>query len=571
MNEVRDREPTLICQDCTLKLKEAIDLRSLCLESSKYFNQVYHPDEIVEYEEIEYITDVKSEHKVHVEEEHELVQEQYEVELLEEKLEEKLDQDDYIEEEVYYDHKQDVTENEEYIEYQEVNEEGTRQELEGHDEAKSKRKRCQICFKLISNEWELIKHIQTVHEGRRDHVCKICGFAFGARTNLLRHYKRKHPNVPFEDSTVVYNVQESLINSNQITKIENYVGFEFLEQEFNNQKILKEDFDDDEEALICDICNKTFDTRPLFDFHFQSEHAKGKKSSSKCPICFKTISNIYDLKKHIKITHEKVREFVCPVCGWAFGVSSNLNRHMKNKHPEEARELADSKTAIQTMTDEHSYRIMDVFDYDEGTVKRTNFKRVKLDLTLGPLICDLCGQSCKTRRTLESHFKAIHLKTNLQQCELCMKILSSRSELKRHIEQVHEQRRDFQCTECGMRFGKKGNLTRHIRVQHENLMDIDQYTYDPENPEQIVVKTIKALSCHMCGKKFYHQFQLRHHISVIHLKEERQQCDACGVWINCNRDMKKHIENLHGTKTKDHVCADCGKAFWNTTFLMRVS
>ena len=52
---------------------------------------------------------------------------------------------------------------------------------------------CPYCPSAFGEKSTLTKHIETVHEKRRDHVCGYCkGVAFGTAGNLKRHIGAIH-------------------------------------------------------------------------------------------------------------------------------------------------------------------------------------------------------------------------------------------------------------------------------------------------------------------------------------------------------------------------------------------
>ncbi len=60
---------------------------------------------------------------------------------------------------------------------------------------KNKMKRCHccdVCEKLFLSKWDLRRHIQTVHEKRRNEKCFICQKTFGQKGTLNRHIRYIH-------------------------------------------------------------------------------------------------------------------------------------------------------------------------------------------------------------------------------------------------------------------------------------------------------------------------------------------------------------------------------------------
>ena len=59
----------------------------------------------------------------------------------------------------------------------------------------SKKLNCHICDKKFPKQSKLKKHVETVHEGIKNHQCEICVKKFGRLSDLNRHVKEVHDGV----------------------------------------------------------------------------------------------------------------------------------------------------------------------------------------------------------------------------------------------------------------------------------------------------------------------------------------------------------------------------------------
>jgi hypothetical protein len=64
-----------------------------------------------------------------------------------------------------------------------------------HEGKTSKDFECPKCHKWFSQKSNLTKHDKTVHLKLRDHVCEVCGRAFGENCKLQLHIRIKHDKV----------------------------------------------------------------------------------------------------------------------------------------------------------------------------------------------------------------------------------------------------------------------------------------------------------------------------------------------------------------------------------------
>uniref|UniRef100_A0A1B0DQD0 Uncharacterized protein n=1 Tax=Phlebotomus papatasi TaxID=29031 RepID=A0A1B0DQD0_PHLPP len=72
-------------------------------------------------------------------------------------------------------------------------------------------------------------------------------------------------------------------------------------------------------------CNENFDTSKDLLSHMQISHNEIIWSCKLCP--FNTLQ-LASMKRHVKIVHEKVKDFHCPYCQRAFGLEFSLKKHV---------------------------------------------------------------------------------------------------------------------------------------------------------------------------------------------------------------------------------------------------
>ena len=64
---------------------------------------------------------------------------------------------------------------------------------------------------------------------------------------------------------------------------------------------------------------------------FQTE-AVFDVNSTQCPICYKQLSNKYNMRKHVSEKHIRNKCYVCVYCDRKFIQSSHLRRHYRTLH-----------------------------------------------------------------------------------------------------------------------------------------------------------------------------------------------------------------------------------------------
>lgn len=130
-------------------------------------------------------------------------------------------------------------------------------------------------------------------------TCDKCGTKLSTRNVLLRHLKLQHLKAPFlfcDLCPYSYKRKSSLV--------------------CHMSKHMKS------KPLLCHICGFSTIYKKTLDRHSLIHNEK-----SKCPICFKLVSNV---KKHMDQTHftEKSVKVFCTICSLAF-TQRYISRHME--------------------------------------------------------------------------------------------------------------------------------------------------------------------------------------------------------------------------------------------------
>ena len=111
--------------------------------------------------------------------------------------------------------------------------------------------------------------------------------------------------------------------------------------------------------------------------------------------------------------------------------------------------------------------------------------------------CGSCDKMFKGKSEFKVHVKKTHVKIKDFSCEKCDKICSGKSYLKVHLAAHLEN--DMPCYICGMKLSKKSYLINHIKSSHTGTV---------EEPK---IKQPDQLPCHICGKLFTSNRNLRLH------------------------------------------------------------
>jgi hypothetical protein len=87
-----------------------------------------------------------------------------------------------------------------------------------------------------------------------------------------------------------------------------------------------------EDGPQCDVCLRRFARNETLRNHKARIHEGKTSKDFECPKCHKRFSDKGNLTRHDKTVHLKLREHVCEVCGRAFGLNGDLQKHIRAKH-----------------------------------------------------------------------------------------------------------------------------------------------------------------------------------------------------------------------------------------------
>ena len=169
--------------------------------------------------------------------------------------------------------------------------------LKKHIEAvheKRKDEKCDFCSKSYNSVGDLMRHINSVHEGLRDHKCDICEKYFSRLSNLKTHFSTVHKGLK-TDLKSDLSCEKSFFQKENLKK--------HIEK---NQEVKK--------TSQCTTCNISFTRLSSLKRHFtRNLHKKSEKKlkqiiivheGHKCDSCGKSFSVTEDLLYHINSVHD---------------------------------------------------------------------------------------------------------------------------------------------------------------------------------------------------------------------------------------------------------------------------
>ncbi|XP_063618259.1 zinc finger protein 595-like [Cydia splendana] len=234
------------------------------------------------------------------------------------------------------------------------------------------------------------------------------------------------------------------------------------------QHLLQHRPKEERKMLHCQACPKVFSSRSGRNKHYAVAHLGLKM---KCDICHKEVSSVKTHKMQVHNRHEL--PFSCVFCSKRFISRTGLEAHVA------------------------------------GHTKHFSYE------------CDECHNTFRSKMSISTHIRMVHIKEKLYQCHLCSKAFFKKYSLQKHV-WSHTKERPFECEECGKSFGDRTTLRNH-RLTHAD---------------------VKSFRCEVCDMSFARKGYLSAHM-ISHTKEKRYPCGFCGVRFGRSDHRRRHEFTAH--------------------------
>ena len=163
---------------------------------------------------------------------------------------------------------------------------------------------CKKCGKVFANRFRLLYHDERIHKNIHRFVCHVCGKRFYRNYELRNHVSCVHDKI-----------------------------LRFACEICGRRFALKKTRDDHmtihtgERPLICDVCGKSFATSTILYCHKRSH----QNFVGSCTICGKEYRSRVHLRGHM-YNHTRPELVSCDICDKSFTTRPNMLEHRRNVH-----------------------------------------------------------------------------------------------------------------------------------------------------------------------------------------------------------------------------------------------
>ncbi|XP_053692031.1 zinc finger protein OZF-like [Sabethes cyaneus] len=281
----------------------------------------------------------------------------------------------------------------------------------------------------------------------------------------------------------------------------------------------------------CSVCFKRFETKRLYLQHQRKMYVDVLHPCSRCEEEF---ANLFVLKKHIKIDHQKKfitteleeirkRSNICCACKEKFPTQNALKEHVDKVHYPE-RIFSDTTNTFECNVCYNRFKTQKYLKHHQLRL----FKEKKF-------VCTLCGKVFREKVRLAEH-ENLHRKITKFECPFCPAKFAIKNSYDVHVK-MHDAEECFKCEYCGKGFRKKTLLLSHLQIH-----SID-----------------RPFKCQLCPVTFTRQNLLDAHI-LAHSGSKPHKCQQCPASYIHQRDLRRHVREKH-EGIRSFKCNLCPKAY----------
>uniref|UniRef100_A0A8D8S124 Zinc finger protein 26 n=1 Tax=Cacopsylla melanoneura TaxID=428564 RepID=A0A8D8S124_9HEMI len=196
---------------------------------------------------------------------------------------------------------------------------------------------CRICAQRFENLYVLRKHMRLLHPGELNFPCYLCDVSLSNKYQKKKHYKSVHKGMPYFPTFTCPICKKTFKNqefySDHVSAHEgkrrhvcDVCGSDFSTfYHLSNHKRVH--YPQPKKIYECKKCDSKFSSRSALSYHKYKIH---EKKSWQCPTCGKVLA-AYD-RNHLRI-HEKEQKYVCETCGKRFNCPQYLKDHTLSHGP----------------------------------------------------------------------------------------------------------------------------------------------------------------------------------------------------------------------------------------------
>lgn len=303
---------------------------------------------------------------------------------------------------------------------------------------------CPKCKIECSSWYSLKTHCDTEHEIMPVVSCS-CGITLKSKSVMYKHVQdHRNPNVLACDKCP------------RITK---------TLAAFNKHKMRH--IPKSERKFCCASCDRIFTTKDALKSHEKSHIPIEQRKIYHCDMCNMKFTTRSSAASHKRVVHDKIKGYVCDLCGYACGTNGELRQHRAIHSDDKPYVCRQCSKPFKTYSNLKTHI---------DTHEETSYE------------CYICRRVLNSRRTLRKHL-LVHEDKCRHVCSYCNKAFKRRQTLKVHM-YTHTGDKPLTCKWCDERFSYASTLRSHrLRCHPDKLTSHHHYPYTHDNMHEDYIKS----------------------------------------------------------------------------------
>ncbi|XP_043225091.1 zinc finger protein 423 homolog isoform X1 [Amphibalanus amphitrite] len=308
----------------------------------------------------------------------------------------------------------------------------------------------------------------------------------------------------------------------------------------------------------CSACGEEFSDEPAFMRHLRAVHMSAAKSFP-CLLCGQHFDQLSAYKQHVQ-KHQ--RNFQCKICGEAFYVEFQLDRHVQTAH---ARELKVANG--EPRPPPKKQRGGEALPAPPPPLQFA-LPPVGLDVDLNPAFpsarhkCNICDSVQPTARSLAEH-KLVHCKVvHSEVCAVCKGAVRSAAGYRQHMQQHSAPSFPVSCVICQQTLVSDVEVGIHAEFHLRRVAASPPTPQQQQQPAAAPAETAAAKRCSQCAVKFETAAEAEGHVCAARAPARRElyQCLMCQQTYSDQEQIREHIAT-HLLENASHACNLCQLTF----------
>lgn len=336
-------------------------------------------------------------------------------------------------------------------------------------ELSHKKLTCSFCDQIFKGRRQLKSHLET-----HGFVCVTCCEVFTDQSSCNLHRLQEHCQKPLKCDKCVssFTSRISLFKHQKDFHAEDEAELDapaaYVNDPTHEVKIM----------LVCDKCNKVFDRKSGLVKHqltCDRRNVNGNENEKgfQCNVCQKMFQNKYDMKVHTE-RHSSTPKYPCSFegCSKKFFTKTDMKRHVKVSHE---KQFAGSCEICG-----RKFLTVDGVEWRQHMDSHNQKKS---------LMCPFCPKSFSSDNCLKSHMVS-HLDTRAWSCSLCPKTFKRLKNVKYHVKTFHNIKNEEELKCCCVKQQSEPTkaeiqLIIHKRKEELNKLHSSQTKHISETEQDI--------------------------------------------------------------------------------------